>query len=107
MAGGGGRVCGIVDPGGALMCWDDTQTCSGCDPPAGSFSMISGGEYGECGLGSTGALVCWNGSAGASAPGGAFSRVSVGESHACAVRTTGSIACWGNDDYGQATPPGP
>ena len=28
------------------------------------------------------------------------------DDHNCALRTDGRITCWGNNDHGQATPPG-
>ena len=32
--------------------------------------------------------------------------VSSGFTHTCGLRSDGSVACWGDDQYGQATPPG-
>ena len=35
-----------------------------------------------------------------------FVAVDGGGTHSCGLRTDGTIECWGNNDYGQATPPG-
>ena len=35
-----------------------------------------------------------------------FVSVSAGGGYTCGVRSDGSVACWGEDDYGEATPPG-
>ncbi len=42
----------------------------------------------------------------ASPSAGTFASVSAGAYHTCGVRTDGTIACWGDNDYGQAAPPG-
>ena len=40
---------------------------------------------------------------GASAP---TDTISAGSSHTCGVRANGSVACWGQNEFGQARPPG-
>ena len=35
-----------------------------------------------------------------------FTEITAGFGHTCGIRQDGGISCWGNNDEGQATPPG-
>ena len=37
---------------------------------------------------------------------GEFASVSAGGGHTCWVKPDGAVACWGNDEFGEARPPG-
>jgi alpha-tubulin suppressor-like RCC1 family protein len=86
-----------------------------------TWSQISAGDYGTCGLTTAGAAYCWgqdnvgqvgNGTSGStnyliptavSAPSGGavtWSQISVGAGQVCAITTSGAGYCWGNGASG-------
>ena len=86
------------------------------DPPVlpeGDFTAISSGGAYFCAIGTDRAITCWEDDelSGASfdiTPPSSrdFASVAAGETHACALKTSGTIECWGENDHGQADPPG-
>jgi hypothetical protein len=90
------RICGL-EAAGNPVCVD----ISAVSPPAADKKFaelaVRGGvlTY-ACGLQSTGAVSCWDGSAEVMAPpGGVFVDIVAG-SQPCGVLQDGSIKCWGN-----------
>ena len=44
--------------GGPVVCWGWNEHGQ-ATPPAGSFSSVSSGGFGTCGMKTDGSLVCW------------------------------------------------
>ena len=78
------------------------------EPPPGSFTAVSAGDWHNCAIRTSGDLACWgdNEFGQTDAPTGSYIAVSAGSLHACAIRASdGAIRCWGANDYGQTDVP--
>ena len=96
-------VCAL-DAAGEATCWGDPFHDAVNDVPEVAFTSLSIGDFGACGILSTGHLLCWGGAASA-APSGTFVKASVGSHHACGIRTNQEAICWGDNQFGEATAP--
>ena len=91
------------------------------DPPPGSYTAVSAGQWHTCGLRTSGEIKCWglkgipyleagmlvetSDDRRTSAPDGRFRAVSAGGFHTCGLRENGAIECWGRNDFGQTNAP--
>lgn len=96
--------CGIR-PDNTLVCWGRNDVGQ-ATPPTGTFKSVSGGTTFTCGIRTDDTLSCFGDLP--APPTGTFAQVSAASAggHACAVRTNGTLVCWGQNDFGQANPPG-
>jgi hypothetical protein len=76
----------------------DPQSCPVTASPPGTFSFVSAGNDGSCGIHVDGTLACWGLSYFAQPDPfpGTYKHVSK-QGAICAVRATGALACWGDD----------
>ena len=103
-------TCAIRASDGAIVCWGLNghfrssdgrfQETGKTEPPAGSFTAISGSSWYACAIRSLiGEIECWPGNwkfSRNSPPAGSFTAVATGRDHACAIRAdSGQIECWG------------
>ena len=122
------HVCGLQTDG-SIIC-EGIDVASQLTPPDnGPFSAVAAGTLHTCALRRNGAAVCWGfdlarveelyeGFLGpdpdelAAIPrvplpeDERFTTITAGYGHACGLREDGKISCWGNNEHGQATPPG-
>jgi uncharacterized repeat protein (TIGR01451 family) len=77
-------------------------------PPDGTFTQVSGGDFHTCGIRTDGTVACWGADwdGQSSPPSGTFTQVSASADHTCGVRDDGTLACWGWNGYGESSPPG-
>src|SRR5207302_2012237 len=73
------------------------------EPPSGTFTEVTAGDYYTCGMKTDGTLACWGQNSGgvATPPSGTFSEVAARSDHACGLGTDGIVKCWGSDTSGQ------
>jgi hypothetical protein len=82
-------------------------------PPAGSFSLLSAGGEGVCGVDEQGGVKCWGPGpnvediANAVPPGPfvAVAAYSLSYGHACGIRPNGELVCWGSSNEPLAKAP--
>ena len=118
---GNAHTCAIR-ASGELACWGSNTNHDRYDsdldiygvyvgqdePPPGSFTAVSAGDWHNCAIRASGDLACWgdNEFGQTDAPTGSYIAVSAGSLHACAIRASdGAIRCWGANDYGQTDVP--
>ncbi len=108
---GGTLACG-VSLDGQVECWGyrDKERSYNQYPPdyiEGGLKTISFGVISGCGIRVDDSPFCWGYWGHAYPKDQRFTDISVGWGHTCAIRKDdGGLVCWGNDDYGQASPPG-
>jgi alpha-tubulin suppressor-like RCC1 family protein len=99
------HTCG-VQTNGEVTC-DGPNEYGQVNPPAGTFTQVSGGEYHTCGVKTDDTVACWgaNEDGQANRPAGTFTQVDAGWQHTCGVKTDETVVCWGSNEFGQSTPP--
>jgi Regulator of chromosome condensation (RCC1) repeat len=91
-------------PGDALAHSAAVRVHASVSRAGSSFTQVATGDDYDCGLKTTGRVVCWgylpaglpNAVAGLPGPSGSFSQISVGAFTGCGVHPDGSVACWGD-----------
>ena len=120
------HACGLYSDG-AIECWGDDLAGQLSPPENMQFSSLATGSLHSCALRTDGTALCWGydlerleetytplfqtaksrGEHRLPLPDNErFTEITAGFGHACGVRQDGGISCWGNNDEGQATPPG-
>ena len=124
---GSGHACGLRSDGSAL-CWGHNNAGAVSPVPEGLFSAIAAGGHHSCGLRVDGTVACWGADVElleqstairasrldrmrdnpptAAPEGERFTAIAAGALHTCGIRLDGGISCWGDDEDGQASPPG-
>ena len=112
---------------GTIECWGEDLAGQLSPPETMQFSSVAAGSLHSCALRTDGTALCWGydferlegdqshlfqiaksrGESRLPLPEDEqFTEITAGFGHACGIRLDGGISCWGNNDEGQATPPG-
>jgi len=106
--GSSGHGCGLVAVDRRIVCWG-RDNFGETVAPAGSFDVVSAGEFYTCGIRSLDAsLICWgnNDFGTLDVPPGRYVALDSGPTHACAIREEdGGIDCWGQNLRGALDAP--
>ena len=106
-AGQWGRVCGISEPGGDLVCWRDVRGFEGASAGVfvyeGDYAGASVGQSHICGLGRDGRVECvlpmsvacgFYNVCEVPPPRVKMTWIVSGRAHACGLRSDGRAVCW-------------
>jgi alpha-tubulin suppressor-like RCC1 family protein len=99
--------CATTATGGQIQCWG-WNNVGQSNPPAGSWSGLTVGDYHGCVLDALGQTSCWGlNNFGQLLPplGSTYEQLSAGNTHTCGLDGDGLIDCWGSDLDGQSTVP--
>jgi cysteine-rich repeat protein len=116
-----GETFCATDGGGYVYCWGDNEFGQ-AEPPGpnsqqGYWARVTVGRDFACGVLTSGRPVCWgSGAARVMPPASPQNKFQgqtqdatqwvAGAAHTCGVRSSGGVACFGENDQGQASPPG-
>ncbi len=120
------HACGLYSDG-TIECWGLDLAGQLSPPENMQFSSLAAGSLHSCALRTDGSALCWGydverlegnhshlfqlaksrGEARLPLPvDERFTEITAGFGHTCGIRQDGGISCWGNNNEGQATPPG-
>ena len=120
------HACGLR-PDGTIECWGLDLAGQLSPPEDMQFSSVAAGSLHSCALRTDGSALCWGydidrlegdhshlfqlaksrGESRLPLPENErFTEITAGFGHTCGIRQDGGISCWGNNEHGQATPPG-